>query len=176
MLIWSTRLASVLLGRPSPRTVVKRSASWTLASLTVTVKLALALLPAASLAVHDTVVTPMGDTEPEAGVQPNEVAATLSDADAVYVTVAPAGLVAFAVTPGGTVIVGGVASRLSPAGGVPAPASPQQTTVRSLLRAQLCHWPVVIWMTFESPAGGVDWPRLSSVQQTTVPLLLRAHV
>jgi hypothetical protein len=80
-------------------------------SLTVTVKLALPVLPAASVAVQFTGVAPMGNLLPEAGVQfeLTTPTASLKVADA-YVTVAPAALVASATTLAGTVTTGAVPS------------------------------------------------------------------
>jgi len=80
-------------------------------SCTVTVNDAVLVLPAASVAVHITVVVPNEKVEPEAGehvtgIEPSK----LSVAVAVYATVAPAGDVASAVIGAGTVIDGGVAS------------------------------------------------------------------
>ena len=82
------------------------------ASTTLTVKLAVAVLPALSVAVQVTVVVPMGKVLPEAGAQA-EVSAPLikSVAEAVNVTAAPFGPVASAVILPGTVMVGGVVSR-----------------------------------------------------------------
>ena len=72
--------------------------------VTVTAKVADALLPCASLAEHDTVVVPIGNVDPDAGEQ---VTATLpstrSLADAVNVAAAPDALVAASVRLAGTV-------------------------------------------------------------------------
>jgi hypothetical protein len=81
-------------------------------SWTVTVKVALAALLAASWAEQLTVVLPTGNIDPEArvhatGTEPS----TRSVAVTVKLTVAPFGPVADAVTGAGTVIVGGVVSR-----------------------------------------------------------------
>src|SRR5215831_19468863 len=80
-------------------------------SLTVTVNDAEATLPALSDAVHVTVVVPSGKVDPDAGVHvTGTTPSTSSSADAVYVTTAPAGLVASAVMFAGTVITGGIVS------------------------------------------------------------------
>jgi hypothetical protein len=78
---------------------------------TVTVKLPLALLPAASLAVTFTVVVPTGNNEPDAGVLFVDTAPlTRSLALVLKVTVAPVGPVASTVMLDGTVIAGAVVS------------------------------------------------------------------
>ena len=84
------------------------------AACTVTENVARPVLPAASVAEQVTLVVPIGNLEPEAGLQ---VTATLpltaSDAvGGVYVTVAPSGPVAVVVTLAGTLLrAGGVVSR-----------------------------------------------------------------
>src|SRR5207237_7222077 len=79
--------------------------------LTVMVKGAVLRLPSASVGVHVTVVAPIGNVAPLAGVQ---VTATLpskaSTADAVYVNAAPVGPVASALALAGMVITGAVVS------------------------------------------------------------------
>jgi hypothetical protein len=78
----------------------------------VTVKLFLALLPAASTAVQFTVVTPTGKTEPDEGTHVTGLAPlTRSMAVALNVTTAPLALVAVLVIAAGTVRTGGVVSR-----------------------------------------------------------------
>src|SRR5262245_60667488 len=80
-------------------------------SLTVTWNVAVAVFPAASLAVQLTVVVPSGNSEPDAGVQLTATGpSTLSVAVTVYPTCAPPGSVASAVMSAGTVITGGVVS------------------------------------------------------------------
>jgi len=80
-------------------------------SCTVTVNEAVPVLPAASLAVHVTVVIPIANVEPEAGVQVGPlVTPMLSVAVTAYVTTAPEELVDCTVMFDGTVIVGGVVS------------------------------------------------------------------
>jgi hypothetical protein len=80
-------------------------------SVTVTVNVADALLPAASRAVHVTVVAPVANTLPEAGEHAvASLPSTLSLALALNVTVAPPGPVASVVIGAGTVIAGGVMS------------------------------------------------------------------
>jgi hypothetical protein len=77
----------------------------------VTVKLALPVLPAASVAVQFTVVAPMANVLPEAGVQLVATGPlTASSAVAVKLTTAPEGLVASAVMGPGTVTTGFSAS------------------------------------------------------------------
>jgi hypothetical protein len=78
-------------------------------SCTVTVKLAVPLLPALSVAEHETVVVAMGNVAPDAGLQvTGSVPSTASVADAVKVTTAPLALVAETVIFAGTVRTGGV--------------------------------------------------------------------
>ena len=95
-------------------------------SCTVTVNDFAEVLPAASLAVHVTVVAPIGNVEPEAGVHVGPlVTPTLSVAVTVNVTRAPEALVACTVIGDGTVIVGGVVSTtltvlITSAAGLPA--------------------------------------------------------
>lgn len=80
-------------------------------STTVTVKPADALLPASSVAVHETLVGPSGNVDPEAGVQTGVTdPSTRSLAVAEKETLAPDGPVASAVIPPGTVRAGGVVS------------------------------------------------------------------
>ena len=80
-------------------------------SCTVTVKLSLPVLPAASVAEQITGVVPSGKVDPEEGEQLGvTVPSTRSRADAVKVTTAPEGPVASAVMPAGIVIAGAVVS------------------------------------------------------------------
>src|SRR2546422_6447655 len=77
----------------------------------VTVNVRVAVLPATSLAVHETVVTPKGNVDPDAGEQPRELRPlTESEADAEYVREAPEEDVASATIGDGRVRVGGVVS------------------------------------------------------------------
>src|SRR3954451_4268822 len=81
-------------------------------SRTVTVKLAVALLPEASRAVQSTSVEPSGKVLPDAGRQLREGLGSWSSvAVVVNETTAPLGPVASATTAGGTDSVGGVVSR-----------------------------------------------------------------
>jgi len=65
----------------------------------------------ASVAVHVTVVSPIGNNEPDTGMQVGVIGpSTSSTAVAVNVTVAPEGLVASTVLSSGTVTMGGVVS------------------------------------------------------------------
>src|SRR6185436_9050776 len=81
--------------RLKPCTVTINWLTLTSAAWTSTEKLPLALLPAPSVALHVTVVVPIGNMLPDAR---EHVTArpplTLSAADAEYVTIAPCGLVA----------------------------------------------------------------------------------
>ena len=80
-------------------------------SWTVTVKLLLPVLRAASVAEQMTVVVPSAKVEPEAGTQTGvRVPSTMSVALALKVTAAPEGPVASATMLAGTVTVGGVVS------------------------------------------------------------------
>jgi nitrogen fixation protein len=100
-------------------------------SLTVIWKLALPLFPAASEAVHVTVVVPIGNVAPEGGAHVTATApSTLSDAETVNKTVDPPAPVAEVEMSGGTVITGGdpslagnvqslVAEETASQGGVP---------------------------------------------------------
>lgn len=84
------------------------------AGFTVTVKFADPSCPAASIAVHMTVVSPKGNVKPEVGMQVAGTApSTLSVALEENVWIAPLGPVATSVTGGGTVTVGGAASEIS---------------------------------------------------------------
>ena len=83
-------------------------------SPTVTLKVVVAMLPQASVAVHVTVVMPGGNNEPDAGVHVGVMGpSTVSEADAENVTEAPDGPVASAVMSAGTVTVGGVVSAVN---------------------------------------------------------------
>jgi hypothetical protein len=80
-------------------------------STTVTVKEQVAVLPAASVATAVTVVTPFGNTDPDAGVAPTTTPGQLSVAITLKLTVAEhwpaaAGAVMFA----GQAIIGGCVS------------------------------------------------------------------
>jgi hypothetical protein len=80
-------------------------------SLTVTVNEAEPVLPCVSAAVQVTVVTPIRNVEPLAGVQlTGRAPSTLSAADAEYVNTAPVGPVASMVAFAGSVNAGGVVS------------------------------------------------------------------
>ena len=69
------------------------------------------MLPAASTAVHETVVAPIGKVEPDAGVQTTSTGPSIaSRAEAVKVAVAPAPLVAATVKSAGGVSMGAVVS------------------------------------------------------------------
>jgi hypothetical protein len=81
------------------------------ASLTVTLKVLVAVLPAASVAVQVTVVSPSGKVLPEAGVQVGVIEpSTISLAVAVKLTSAPLGPLAGTVLSAGRVSVGAVVS------------------------------------------------------------------
>jgi hypothetical protein len=81
-------------------------------SRTITVNLALALFPRASVAVQVTDVAVIGNVVPEAGEQLGAMLPfTRSLADAENVTAAPLGPVASVVMSAGTVTTGGVVSR-----------------------------------------------------------------
>jgi hypothetical protein len=79
-------------------------------SCTVTWNEADVVLPAASLAVQVTVVVPIGNVEPLAGVHEKLVTPTSSVAVAEYVTTVPPGPAASTVMSDGTVTTGGVVS------------------------------------------------------------------
>jgi hypothetical protein len=80
-------------------------------SLTVTVNDAEPVLPCASVAVQVTVVTPIRNVEPLAGLQlTGRAPSTLSVADAEYVNTAPVGPVPSTVAFAGTVRTGGAVS------------------------------------------------------------------
>jgi hypothetical protein len=80
-------------------------------SATVTLNVRVAELPAASDAVHVTVVTPSGNVDPDAGVQLGVIdPETASDAEAENVTTTPPAPAAAAVMSPGIVIVGAVVS------------------------------------------------------------------
>lgn len=89
--------------------------------MTVTWKVSVAVLPAASVAVQVTVVTPMAKVEPGAGLQLTVTGpgALSVAAGSRYVPTAPAGLVASSVASGGTPVkVGGISSTTVAAGPV----------------------------------------------------------
>jgi hypothetical protein len=80
-------------------------------SPTVTVKVPEAVFPAASVAVHVIVVVPIGNVDPEAGVQTTGIGPSIaSRAEALKVAIAPAGLVAASVSLAGRVRTGAVLS------------------------------------------------------------------
>src|SRR5260370_23716562 len=79
-------------------------------SITVTVKVPFAWLPCVSVAVHVTVVGPIGNVAPETGAQANVAASSGSVALTAYVTTAPLALVATAVMLVGRLRVGAVLS------------------------------------------------------------------
>ena len=68
------------------------------------------MFPAASFAVHVTVLVPIGNVEADGGRHENDVTPTASSAPASYETDAPSGAVAFVVMPPGTVTTGAVVS------------------------------------------------------------------
>lgn len=74
-------------------------------SLTITLKVAVAVLPAASAAVHVTGVDPSGNDDPLAGEQVNDVTPTLSVAVGEYVAVA------LVVLAGAFTVISGVAAK-----------------------------------------------------------------
>ena len=81
------------------------------ASSTVKVKVSVAVFPSASDAVQVTIVTPIGNVEPEAGSQVRSLAAGLMKvAVTSNVTAVPDGLVEVVDMLDGTVMVGGVVS------------------------------------------------------------------
>ena len=82
-----------------------------LVSRTITAKLSVAVLPAASVAEQVTGVEPSANFVPEAGVQlTTTFGVTASVADVVKLTVAPSAAVASAITSSGAVIAGAVVS------------------------------------------------------------------
>nr|WP_238145304.1 hypothetical protein [Antricoccus suffuscus] len=82
-------------------------------STTVTEKLSFAEFPAASLAVHDTVVVPRANVDPEVGAQATTgLGSTSSVAVAVKVTGAPSAPVASTTTSAGNCNTGGVVSTI----------------------------------------------------------------
>src|SRR5882762_10417485 len=95
----------------STSTFAAKAAKRTMKGRTSTSKVAVAVLPALSLALQLTVVVPIGNRLPDAGVQVTGTSpSTVSVAEAVKVTTAPAGLVASTVIAPGTVRVGGSVS------------------------------------------------------------------
>jgi len=81
------------------------------AGFTVTVKVPEPMLPVASVAVHVTVVVPMGKVDPEGGVQTAPTGpSTASTAEALKVATAPAVLVAATVRSPGRVSTGPLVS------------------------------------------------------------------
>lgn len=102
-------------------------------STTVMVKLPVAVLLALSVAEQLTVLDPSGKVEPEAGLQTTLIVpSTSSVALAVYVTDAPAALVALAVISAGRLRVGGPSCTVTvklPLAELPAASVPEQFTV-----------------------------------------------
>jgi sulfopyruvate decarboxylase TPP-binding subunit len=103
-------------------------------SLTVTVKLPLALFPAASAAEQVTVVVPIANVLPETGAQVTGTMPSIaSSADAVKETTAPAALVASAVWLAGSVSTGAIESLTVtvklPFATLPAASAAEQVTV-----------------------------------------------
>src|SRR4051812_12087481 len=79
--------------------------------VTVTTNEPVAVLPCASVAVHDTVVAPIPNVAPDAGTHAGTTApSTRSAALALNGTTAPAGVVAVAARSRGSVNAGGVVS------------------------------------------------------------------
>ena len=103
-------LAARVLPGPTPVTSTSRSASCSRAPRTVTRKEPDNVAPASSVAVHSTVVVPIANVVPEAGVH-ETVAPVSSVAVASKVTGAPAGDVASTVRSPGTCRTGGVSTR-----------------------------------------------------------------
>src|SRR3954451_10542953 len=94
---------------PMPSTAVRRSASWLSAPLTVTTKLAVAVLPPRSVAVQVTEASPIANRPPAGGAHTGVGAGRRSSVVVtVYGTVVPEGPVALTVICRRTVIVGGV--------------------------------------------------------------------
>ena len=113
-----------------------------LVSDTVTVNDALRLLPRVSVAEQLTVVAPKWKVDPLAGVQLTvRLPSTRSVADAEYVKVAPAALVASTVAFGGTVMVGAVVS--------------DTVTVNVVVLVLLCA-SVALHVTVVVPSGNVE--------------------
>src|SRR5262249_20546359 len=78
-------LSARLVPGPTPVTALPRSASCSSAPFTCTLKLAVAELPCVSVAVQVTVVVPIGNALPEAGLQiSEETASSGSVADTEY--------------------------------------------------------------------------------------------
>jgi hypothetical protein len=102
--------------------------------VTVTVNDPVAVLPCASAAEHDTVVVLIANVLPDGGPHvTGRVPSTTSDADAVYETTAPDGLVAVALIGAGTVSAGGVRSVTVtvklPVDGLPCASLAEQFTI-----------------------------------------------
>src|SRR6266513_1221939 len=106
------RFFSMLLGRPTKLlTRVRRAVICSAAPTTVTRNVLLARLPAASLAVTVTIVAPIAKVLPDRGALVVDTPGQLSVAPGrVYVTAAPAGLVAYTVTSGRAERTGAVVS------------------------------------------------------------------
>ena len=112
----SEKVALMLAAGPtSPRLGEVLVTLGAVVSSTVTEKVAVELLPAASVAEQLTDVVPIGKVLPEGGVQLTATEPSMaSSAVALKVTTAPSGLVASFVMGSGTLSTGGVVS----AGGV----------------------------------------------------------
>jgi hypothetical protein len=138
-------------------------------SVTVTWKLPLPVLPATSWAVHVTVVAPIGNVKPEAGLHVTARGpSTVSKADAANVTTAPDALVAGTVKFPGTVTAGATVSE----------TTTWKFALPVLFAASVAeHETVVLPMPNVEPEGGVhvtgSGPSTSSVAEaendTTAP-------
>src|SRR5688500_10727663 len=90
--------------------VLMRSTICSAAPFTVTRNMDAAVFPAASVAEQLTETRPMENTVPEAGLHDADAAPDSSVAVTIYVTMAPAGLVALTAKSAGTIKAGGVVS------------------------------------------------------------------
>src|SRR5438876_2048933 len=104
---FAKRLVVVPVDNARLVTLVSRLLIWACTLSTVTWNVALARLPLGSEATQVTLDVPTGKVVPDSGLQVNDATATLSLAITLYVTTAPAGLVAFTAKSAGTPSVGG---------------------------------------------------------------------
>jgi len=162
----SVAVGEKLTDAPLPSTPAAET-SWTLicggvVSRTDTVNAAVAMLPAASVAVHDTLVAPTANREPLAGAHDTsgELGATSSVADGENVTVSPAALLASTVT-FATVICGGVVSGFAGVTGDDAADAALVPTPFTASTVKVYAVPLVRPLTVQLVAGAVErhvWP------------------
>jgi hypothetical protein len=110
--------------------------------VTVTVNVFVPVLPRLSVALHVTVVVPIANVDPEAGVHVTAIAPSSgSVAEAANVTCAPPGIVAATAMFAGTVTVG---------------AAPGSTVTVNDVLPETPSWAVAVQLTVVAPIGKVE--------------------